>query len=143
MSRREYPQWPIVGVGAIVIREGKVLLVKRAAAPSRGLWAIPGGSLELGETLQSGAEREILEETGIRIKAGAPVYAFDFLEYDAENKLQYHFVVVDMEAEYVAGEVQAADDALDASWVSPEDLPGMPVSRNTLKILKARGFISA
>ena len=143
MSRREYPQKPIVGVGAIVIREGKVLLVKRAAAPSRGLWAIPGGSLELGETLQSGAEREILEETGIRIKAGAPVYAFDFLEYDKKNELQYHFVIVDMEAEYVAGEVQAADDALDAGWVSPEDLPGMPVSKNTLKILKARGFISA
>ena len=143
MSRREYPQKPIVGVGAIVVKEGNVLLVKRAAPPSRGLWAIPGGSLELGETLQRGAEREILEETGIQIRAGAPVYAFDFLEYDSENKLHYHFVVVDMNAEYVAGEVQAADDALDARWVSPEDLPGMPVSKNTLKILKARGFISA
>jgi 8-oxo-dGTP diphosphatase len=143
MSRREYPQRPIVGVGAIVVREGKVLLVKRAAPPSRGLWAIPGGSLELGETLQSGAEREILEETGIRIRAGAPIYAFDFLEYDASDRLQYHFVVVDMEAEYVAGEVQAADDALDARWVSPEDLEGMPVSINTLKILRARGFISS
>lgn len=143
MSRREYPQKPIVGVGAIVVREGKVLLVKRAAAPSRGLWAIPGGSLELGETLQRGAEREILEETGIRIRAGAPVYAFDFIEYDTSNRLQYHFVVVDVEAEYVGGEVQAADDALDARWVSPEDLQGMPVSRNTLKILKARGFISS
>jgi len=143
MSRREYPQKPIVGVGAIVVREGKVLLVKRAAAPSRGLWAIPGGSLELGETLQKGAEREIFEETGIRIRAGSPVYAFDFLEFDLNNRLQYHFVVVDMEAEYVAGEVQAADDALDARWVSPEDLEGMPVSINTLKILKERGFISS
>ena len=143
MSRREYPQKPIVGVGAIVIKEGKVLLVKRAAAPSRGLWAIPGGSLELGETLQRGAEREILEEIGIRIRAGAPVYTFDFLEYDTKNKLQYHFVIVDMEAEYVAGEVQAADDALDARWVSPEDLRSMSVSGNTLKILRERGFISS
>jgi ADP-ribose pyrophosphatase len=143
MSGREYPQRPIVGVGAIVIREGKVLLVKRAAAPSRGLWAIPGGSLELGETIQKGAEREILEETGIRIKAGAPVYAFDFLEHDERGRLKYHFVIVDVEGEYVAGEVQAADDALDARWVSPEELPGMPVSRNTLKILSARGFISS
>ncbi len=143
MSRREYPQRPIVGVGAIVIKEGKVLLVKRAAAPSRGLWAIPGGTLELGETLQRGAEREILEETGIRIRAGSPVYTFDFLEYDKKNKLQYHFVVVDMEAEYVAGEVQAADDALDARWVSPEDLLSMSVSKNTLKILRERGFISS
>lgn len=143
MSRREYPQKPIVGVGAIVVKEGKVLLVKRAAAPSRGLWAIPGGSLELGETIQSGAEREILEETGIRIRAGVPVYTFDFLEYDANNRLQYHFVIVDVEAEYVSGEIQAADDALDARWVSPEDLEGMPVSANTMKILKARGFISS
>ncbi|MCX5826552.1 MAG: NUDIX hydrolase [Deltaproteobacteria bacterium] len=143
MSKREYPQKPIVGVGAIVVREGKVLLVKRAAAPGRGLWAIPGGSLELGETLQRGAEREILEETGIQIRAGAPIYTFDFLEYDTKNQLQYHFVVVDMEAEYVAGEVQAADDALDARWVSPEDLRTMSVSRNTLKILKERRFISS
>lgn len=143
MSRREYPQKPIVGVGAIVVKEGKVLLVKRAAAPSRGLWAIPGGSLELGETIQSGAEREILEETGIRIRAGVPVYTFDFLEYDTHNRLQYHFVIVDVEAEYVSGEIQAADDALDARWVSPEDLEGMPVSVNTMKILKARGFISS
>ncbi|HAJ28242.1 MAG TPA: NUDIX hydrolase [Syntrophus sp. (in: bacteria)] len=143
MSRREYPQKPIVGVGAIVIKEGRVLLVKRAAAPSRGLWAIPGGSLELGETLQGGAEREIFEETGIRIRAGAPVYTFDFIEYDTKNRLQYHFVIVDMEAEYVTGEVQAADDALDARWVSPEDLEGMPVSVNTLKILRERGFISS
>lgn len=143
MSRREYPQKPIVGVGAIVVKEGKVLLVKRAAAPSRGLWAIPGGSLELGETIQSGAEREILEETGIRIRAGVPVYTFDFLEYDANNRLQYHFVIVDVEAEYVSGEIRAADDALDARWVSPEDLDGMPVSANTMKILKARGFISS
>jgi len=143
MSRREYPQKPVVGVGAIVVRGGKVLLVKRAAAPSRGLWAIPGGSLDLGETLQEGAEREILEETGIRIRAGAPVYAFDFLEYDIENKLHFHFVVVDMEAEYVGGDLRAADDALDARWVSPEDLREMAVSKNTLRILKERGFISS
>jgi 8-oxo-dGTP diphosphatase len=143
MSRREYPQKPIVGVGAIVVKEGKVLLVKRAAPPSRGLWAIPGGSLELGETIQSGAEREILEETGIRIRAGTPVYTFDFLEYDAKNRLQYHFVIVDVEAEYVSGEIQAADDALAARWASPEDLEGLPISVNTLKILRARGFISS
>jgi ADP-ribose pyrophosphatase len=143
MSRREYPKRPIVGVGAIVVRDGKVLLVKRAAAPSRGLWAIPGGSLELGESLQSGAEREILEETGILIKAGAPVYTFDFLEYDDHKRLQYHFVIVDMEAEYVGGDVRAADDALDARWLSPDDLREMPVSANTLKILRERGFISS
>jgi len=142
MSRREYPQRPIVGVGAIVIKDGRVLLVQRAAPPSRGLWAIPGGSLEAGETLQQGAEREIREETGVVVRAGAPVYAFDFLQYDDQNRLQYHFVIVDMEGEYLGGEVKAADDALAARWVSPAELPDLPVSANTLKILRVRGFIS-
>ncbi len=142
MSRREYPQRPIVGVGAIVIKDGRVLLVQRAAPPSQGLWAIPGGSLEAGETLQQGAEREIREETGITIRAGEPVYAFDFLQYDDEKRLQYHFVIVDVEGEYLEGEVRAADDALAARWISPAELAGLPVSANTLKILRARGFIS-
>ncbi len=142
MSRREYPQRPIVGVGAIVIKDGRVLLVQRAAPPSQGLWAIPGGSLEAGETLQQGAEREIREETGITIRAGEPVYAFDFLQYDDKKRLQYHFVIVDVEGEYLAGEVKAADDALAARWVSPAELAGLPVSANTLKILRVRGFIS-
>ena len=142
MSRREYPQRLIVGVGAIVIKDGRVLLVQRAAPPSQGLWAIPGGSLEAGETLQQGAEREIREETGITIRAGEPVYAFDFLQYDDEKRLQYHFVIVDVEGEYLEGEVRAADDALAARWISPAELAGLPVSANTLKILRARGFIS-
>jgi len=142
MSRREYPQRSIVGVGAIVIKDGRVLLVQRAAPPSQGLWAIPGGSLEAGETLQQGAEREIREETGITIRAGEPVYAFDFLQYDDEKRLQYHFVIVDVEGEYLEGEVRAADDALAARWISPAELAGLPVSANTLKILRARGFIS-
>ncbi|HRU87637.1 MAG TPA: NUDIX hydrolase [Syntrophales bacterium] len=141
VSRREYPQRPIVGVGAVVCKDGKVLLVQRAAPPSRGLWAIPGGSLEVGETLQEGAEREILEETGVRIKAGEPVYAFDFIQYDDQKRLQYHFVIVDVEAEYLGGEVRAADDALAARWVAPAELADLPVSANTLKILRARGFI--
>ena len=74
MSKREYPESPVVGVGAVVIKGGKVLLVKRGVDPKKGLWAIPGGSLKLGETLQEGAEREIMEETGITIRAKEPVY---------------------------------------------------------------------
>jgi 8-oxo-dGTP diphosphatase len=141
MSRREYPDRPIVGIGAVVVHEGRVLLVRRGAAPSRGLWAVPGGSLELGETLQQGAEREILEETGVTIRARDPIYAFDFFERDGDGRIRFHFVIVDLAADYIRGNAKGADDALEARWLAPEDLAGLPVSKNTLKLLRAVGFI--
>lgn len=141
MSKREYPDRPIVGVGAVVIRDGKILLVKRGVAPSKGLWAIPGGALELGETLQQGAEREILEETGVVIRAREPVYTFDFFERADNGRIRFHFVIVDVAADYISGDVKGADDALDARWLTPADLDRMPVAQNTLKLLKAVGFI--
>jgi len=141
MSNREYPDSPKVGVGAVVIKEGRVLLIKRGIPPSQGLWAIPGGSLELGETLQRGAERELLEETGIVASAGEPIYAFDFFERDADGRVRFHFVIVDMKAEYQSGEPKGADDALEARWLTPEDIDELPVSQNTLKILRAIRFL--
>ncbi|PKN34185.1 MAG: NUDIX hydrolase [Deltaproteobacteria bacterium HGW-Deltaproteobacteria-19] len=141
MSGREYPDRPRVGVGAIVIRKGRVLLVQRGIEPSRGLWAIPGGSLELGETIQEGAEREILEETGIVIRAGDPVHTFDFFERDQAGRIRFHYVIVDVTAEYVSGDVRADDDAADARWLSPKDLDALPVARNTLRVLQKVGFL--
>jgi 8-oxo-dGTP diphosphatase len=141
MGKREYPEYPRVGVGAIVIKDECVLLVKRAALPNKNLWAIPGGMLELGETLQEGAEREILEETGIRIKAGKPVYTFDLVERDGQGKVFFHFVVVDMEAIYLEGEIHAASDALDVRWVTPQECCILSLSNQTLKILRAIAFI--
>ncbi|MCX5841527.1 MAG: NUDIX hydrolase [Deltaproteobacteria bacterium] len=141
MSKREYPDRPVVGIGAVVIRDGRVLLIRRGVAPGRGLWAVPGGSLELGETLQQGAEREILEETGITIRAREPVYAFDFFERDPDGRIRFHFVIVDLAADYIRGDVKGADDALEARWLAPGDLDHLPVSKNTLKLLRAVGFI--
>jgi 8-oxo-dGTP diphosphatase len=141
MSKREYPEFPRVGVGAIVIKDGKVLVVKRAAPPNKNLWAIPGGMLELGETIQEGAEREIFEETNIHIRAGKPIFTFDLLERDNEGRVYFHFLIVDLEAEYLAGEIKAASDALDVRWVTPEECQGLTATSATIRMLKELGFI--
>lgn len=141
MSQREYPDHPRVGVGAVVLREGRILLVRRGVAPAKGLWAIPGGGLKLGETLQQGAEREILEETGIVISAGAPLFTCDTFERDADGRIRFHYVIVDLEAEYLSGDVAAADDAIEARWVSPAEVRALAVTKSTWKLLMQIGFI--
>jgi 8-oxo-dGTP diphosphatase len=141
MSRREYPDSPRVGVGAVVVRDGRVLLIRRGVPPKLGLWAIPGGGLELGETLREGAEREILEETGIRIRAGKQVFTGDLMERDADGRVRFHYVMIDFLAEYVGGEVNGSDDALEARWVAPEEMGDLPATKTTVKLLKQIGFI--
>ena len=136
-----YPEYPRVAVGAVVFKDGCVLLVRRGKAPARGQWAIPGGSVRLGETLQAAAEREIREETGIRIAVGKPIYAFDVVDRDAENRIRYHYVIIDFEATYQGGAVRSGDDALEARWVATHELNGLTVSRPTRQLLRRRyGF---
>jgi len=141
VTNRLYPDSPRVGVGALVIHQAKVLLVKRGVAPNEGLWAVPGGSLELGETLKECAERETLEETGVTVRAGNPVYAFDFIERDGNGGIRFHFVIVDLLAEYCGGEPLGQDDALEARWVGKEDINSLPVGENTLKLLRFIKFL--
>ncbi len=136
MSDPTYPQSPRVAIGTVVIRDGAVLLVRRAKPPSEGLWAIPGGSVELGETLQQAAERELFEETGVRARAGQPCYAFDAVHKDAQGRVQFHYVVVDLKAEFICGEPEAGDDVLEARWVRPHELRAMAVSERTLDLLR-------
>ena len=136
--QKGYPNQPVVAVGAIVFRNNRVLLVRRGQAPSYDLWAIPGGRVEIGETLQEAAEREILEETGITIQARKPVYTFDYIERDGSELPRFHYVIVDLIADYVRGETRAGDDAADARWVSAEELAGLKVSSKTVRLLKTR-----
>ena len=137
-QKNDYPDKPRVAVGAVVFNKQRVLLVRRGQPPSQGLWAIPGGSVEIGETLQEAAEREILEETGITIRAGEPVYTFDAIERDGTGKIRFHYVIVDLGADYVTGDPKAGDDAIEARWVTARELNELQVSPPTLKLLKEK-----
>ncbi|OPL12801.1 MAG: NUDIX hydrolase [delta proteobacterium MLS_D] len=135
-----YPPAPRPGVGALVIHDGAVLLVRRGRPPGRGLWALPGGKVMLGETLRQAAEREVKEETGILIEAGEPFYVFDFIERDDESRVVYHYVIVDIQCEYREGEPRPGDDADDARWVTESELSGLAVSQPTLNLLELVRF---
>lgn len=140
-QKNDYPGNPRVAVGAVVFKEGRVLLVRRGQPPAEDLWAIPGGSVEIGETLQEAVEREILEETGIQIRALKPIYTFDVIDRDAAGKVRFHYVIVDLAAEYVLGEPSPGDDALEARWVSAGEIHNLKVSPATVNLLKNRfGF---
>ncbi len=136
ISNHEYPDQPRVAVGAIVFEENKVLLVRRGQPPAEGAWAIPGGRVELGESMQKAAEREIREETGLNIRAKDPVFTFDVVVRDDNGRVRFHYVIVDLIADYVSGELRAGDDALDARWVSSTEMETLSVSPNTRNVLK-------
>ena len=138
VRRKEYPDQPRVAVGAIVFKDNKVLLVRRGKPPARDLWAIPGGSVEICETLQRAAEREIFEETGITIQALEPVFTFDYIELDEFGCARFHYVIIDLTAEYVGGEPRAGDDAAEARWVSSQEMATLKVSSKTRQLLKER-----
>ena len=144
MSTNEYPDAPRAAVGAIVIRDNTVLLVKRRQPPDQGLWAIPGGRVELGETLQEAAEREVREETGVIVRAQGPVYAFDLIERDDAGRIRFHYIIVDLMADYVTGEPTPGDDASAARWVTSKELDALPATRTTKEALrKAANFSSS
>jgi ADP-ribose pyrophosphatase len=122
---------PITCVGAVVFNNDKVLLVKRANPPNQNLWTIPGGKIRFGESLQQAAEREILEETGIVVKAGEPVHAFDLIDTNANT----HYVIIDVIADYISGNPLAADDALAAGWFTFQEIQMHDVENETKRLL--------
>jgi ADP-ribose pyrophosphatase YjhB (NUDIX family) len=115
-SKRAYPNRPLIGVGGVVLRGDELLLVRRGMPPSQGLWSLPGGALELGEELSAGLEREIREECGISIQIGPIVGVFDAIFPDQDDRVQYHYVLIDFLADYLAGELIAGSDASEAIW---------------------------
>ncbi len=135
-SANLYPDRPRLAVGALVFKGGRVLLVQRGRPPAAGEWAIPGGSVELGESLQQAAEREILEETGIFIRAREPVFTFDIIERDRSGRVRFHYVIVDLAADYLGGDPRPGDDAAAVRWVAADELPTMAVNARTREVLR-------
>lgn len=132
----EYPDRPRVAVGALVLREGRLLVVERGKAPAEGIWALPGGSVELGEALGEAAEREVLEETGVVVRAGDIIYTFDAVVRDDDGRVRFHYVIVDLDCEYLSGEAVAGCDARSARFVTREEFALLRSSRATVDLLK-------
>src|SRR6266568_2393352 len=129
-SSREYPEKPVVGIGGVIIEQGRTLLIRRGSEPLRGEWSIPGGTLEVGETLHEGVARELLEETGVEIRVLELIEVFDriFLENEASDTPlrktpRFHFVIVDYLCERVSGEPRAGSDVTDVAFAREDELP--------------------
>jgi 8-oxo-dGTP diphosphatase len=110
-----------VGVGGVVLIEGRVVLIRRGKEPLRGRWVIPGGTVELGETLQEALVREMQEETGLVVRPREVVLVFDRIQRDGPS-VEYHYVIIDYACDYVSGELRAGSDAEDVALVGPEDI---------------------
>jgi len=132
---REYPEAPIVGVGAVIVKDDQVLLVRRANAPSRGRWSIPGGTVELGETLAQAAVREVREECQVEVEASRVLSTFDLIQRDAKGRIRYHYVLIDLLARHVSGEPKAGTDALEARWVKRAEFNQLDVVERLVPLL--------
>jgi 8-oxo-dGTP diphosphatase len=119
---RVYPARPIVGVGGVIVMDEKVVLIKRRFEPLAGQWSLPGGSLEVGETLEAGVAREMFEETGLYVDVGPVVDVFDRILLDGDHKVRYHFVLIDYLCTPRGGELRAASDVADVALVAPDEL---------------------
>jgi ADP-ribose pyrophosphatase YjhB (NUDIX family) len=140
--KRDYPEQPIIGVGAVIVEHDRALLVRRATEPLRGEWSVPGGMLELGETLCDGVRREVLEETGIAVEPGEVLDVFDSIFTDSLGRTQYHYVLIDYLCLPLSGEARAGSDVTDVRWVSADALPAMNL-RESIEQVVRKGLLRA
>ena len=125
---RRYPSRPVVGVGAVVLDEDRVLLVRRGQEPQKGLWSIPGGGLELGETLEEGARREAREETGLDVRILRFLGTFERILRDDAGEVEFHYVLADYLCEPAGGDLRAGDDADRAEWFRRDEIDDLPTT---------------
>ena len=137
--KREFPELPLVGVGAIIIQDDRVVLVKRAHPHIQGQWSIPGGVLEVGELVREAAIRESREETGLIVEPADLLGVYDRILRNQEQRVQYHYVLVDFLCRPVGGELHAASDAAEVRWFTREELPALKLAEDTQDVIE-KGF---
>jgi 8-oxo-dGTP diphosphatase len=135
-SDRAYPARPIVGVGAIALDGDRILLVRRGQEPLKGEWSLPGGAVELGETLQEAIAREVREETGVIVEVGPIVKVLDRVRRDADGRVQYHYVLVDFLCRPCGGLLACASDADEATWASIDELTEYNVTEEIIRVVE-------
>ena len=150
-SNREYPARPIVGVGAVILvsavearsigwpaplKEAGIVLVKRLFEPLAGQWSLPGGTLEVGETLEAGVAREIAEETGLTVDVGPIVEVFDRIFRDGDSRVRYHYVLIDYLCRAAGGRLRAGSDVGDVTVADPDDLAAFELPQKTLDVIR-------
>jgi 8-oxo-dGTP diphosphatase len=137
--KREFPGVPLVGVGAIIIEDARVALIKRLHPPLQAEWSIPGGVLEVGELVREAAIREAREETGLTVEPGELLGVYDRILRNPENRVQYHYVLIDFLCRRLAGYLSAGSDAAEVRWFTRDELPALNLAGDTVDVI-ARGF---
>ena len=133
---RRYPQRPVVGVGAVIVHEGNVVLIKRKFEPLAGQWSLPGGTLELGESLEAGVAREMREETGLEVEVGPVVEVFDRILLDLDGRVRYHFVLIDYLCRPIGGQLVAGSDVADAVLADPTTLSTYRMTPKAVSVIE-------
>ena len=135
-GKREYPEHPLVGVGGLIHRDGKILLIRRKFEPNKGRWSLPGGLMEIGEDPESAATREVREELGIQVAVDGLFQVANEVIRDDDGRVRYHFVLVDYIMVPTAGEITLNEESDAYEWFAPEAIEGLNASRNTLMIAR-------
>ena len=136
MSDREYPARPILAVGTIVVRDGCVLLARRGKAPGLGKWSVPGGAVDVGESLEAAARREVREECGIEVELTDTMEVIQRVTRDDAQRVRFHYVIVDYLARWLSGEPRPSDEASEVRWFRPEEFDGLDMTAGTAEVIR-------